>query len=79
MHQGGAVMVEAAEMAGIELPDLVPPEPSVAQVADSTGQNSFPKVLRRRLDRYFAEGGVSPKANGAAHRATMAAPAGQDS
>ncbi len=65
MHQGGAVMVESAETAGLDLPDLVPPEPSFAQVSDSTGQNSFPKVLRRRLDRYFAEEGVSPKANGA--------------
>jgi linoleoyl-CoA desaturase len=47
-----------------EVDDLVPSEAVVRQSAsDVTGGSSFPKVLRRRLDRFFAEGKISPKAN----------------
>jgi len=54
-------------MAGIKMDveDLVPSE-AVArlQAGDPVVVSSFPKVLRRRLDRFFAEGNISPKANG---------------
>jgi linoleoyl-CoA desaturase len=32
-------------------------------VGDSIGPSSFPKVLRRRLDRFFADQNISPKAD----------------
>jgi linoleoyl-CoA desaturase len=32
-------------------------------VGDPTGSSSFPKVLRRRLDRFFADRNISPKAD----------------
>jgi linoleoyl-CoA desaturase len=43
--------------------DLVPSENAAAPMVEPTGASSFPKVLRRRLDRFFAEQNVSPKAN----------------
>jgi len=44
--------------------DLVPSEASARQFAsEPTGANSFPKVLRRRLDRFFADSQISPKAD----------------
>lgn len=43
-----------------DIDDLAPSEPSLQQ---SSGASSFPKVLRRRLDRFFAEQNVSPKAD----------------
>src|SRR5580658_855764 len=44
--------------------DLVPPEPSSRQpVGDPAGVSSFPKVLRRRLDNFFADRNISPKAD----------------
>ena len=44
--------------------DLLPSEAAARQlVSDDAGGLSFPKVLRRRLDRFFAEGKISPKAN----------------
>ena len=47
-----------------ELDDLVPSEASLRQsVGDQTGASSFPKVLRRRLERFFADQDLSPKAN----------------
>jgi linoleoyl-CoA desaturase len=47
-----------------EMEDLVPSEASARQMAvDATGANSFPKVLRRRLDRFFADQKISPKAD----------------
>ena len=36
-----------------ETPDLVPSEPSAAAVTEPLGASSFPKVLRRRLDKFF--------------------------
>jgi linoleoyl-CoA desaturase len=47
-----------------DVDDLVPPEASLRQsVGDSAGVSSFPKVLRRRLDRFFADENLSPKAD----------------
>jgi linoleoyl-CoA desaturase len=49
-----------------EIDDLVPSEASLRQsVADSESWASFPKVLRRRLEDFFSEGNISPKADGA--------------
>jgi linoleoyl-CoA desaturase len=48
-----------------DIEDLVPAEASPRQTAaDPIAAPSFPKVLRRRLDRFFAEGNISPKADG---------------
>jgi linoleoyl-CoA desaturase len=47
-----------------EIDDLVPPEESSAR--PETGRSdasSFPKVLRRRLDSFFSEQNISPKAD----------------
>jgi len=39
---------------------------SANELASELGnRSSFPKVLRRRLDRFFADGNISPKADGA--------------
>ena len=47
------------------LADLVPHEDSPPSGSvDAAGSASFPKVLRRRLDRFFADAEMSPKANG---------------
>lgn len=47
-----------------DIDDLVPPEASPRQSAgDSTVASSFPKVLRRRLDQFFADQNLSPKAD----------------
>jgi len=47
-----------------EVDDLVPSEPSLRQSAGTpSGVSSFPKVLRRRLDRFFVEQNISPKAD----------------
>ena len=43
--------------------DLVPPEPSASSPMDQTGASSFPKVLRRRLETFFADADISPKAD----------------
>jgi linoleoyl-CoA desaturase len=47
---------------GPEITDLVPPE-GPASFSDSAAASSFPKVLRRRLDSYFAAPHLSPKAD----------------
>jgi linoleoyl-CoA desaturase len=56
--------IEAAIAVKPDIDDLVPFE-SVARHSDgdSAGRPSFPKVLRRRLDRFFAEQNLSPKAD----------------
>jgi linoleoyl-CoA desaturase len=55
---------DAVMTLGPEVDDLLPSEAAARQlVSDDTGGISFPKVLRRRLDRFFAEGKISPKAN----------------
>jgi len=49
-----------------DIDDLVPPETSPRlPVGDPSNVSSFPKVLRRRLDNFFSEGNISPKADGA--------------
>ena len=47
-----------------ELDELGRPDVSLRRTAgDPPDPSSFPKVLRRRLDRFFADGNISPKAN----------------
>ncbi len=47
-----------------DINDLVPAEASRPQLAGDPGStSSFPKVLRRRLDRFFADHNISPKAD----------------
>src|SRR5277367_1277000 len=47
-----------------DIDDLVASEPLPTQsVGDPAGVSSFPKVLRRRLDKFFADGNISPKAD----------------
>ena len=43
--------------------ELPPSEFPLQPTADVTGAAAFPKVLRRRLDRFFAEENLSPKAD----------------
>ncbi len=48
-----------------DIDDLVPSEASLRRsVGDPANVSSFPKVLRRRLDSFFSDGNISPKANG---------------
>lgn len=48
-----------------DIEDLVPSEAAAPKLSVSEPANvsSFPKVLRRRLDNYFSEGNISPKAD----------------
>jgi linoleoyl-CoA desaturase len=46
-----------------EISDLVPSEASASPVIVPTGGSSFPKVLRSRLDGFFADRNISPKAD----------------
>ena len=47
-----------------DMEDLVPSETAPRQFSgDLSGASPFPKVLRRRLDKYFADQSISPKAN----------------
>jgi linoleoyl-CoA desaturase len=46
-----------------ETPDLVPSETSASPIIEPVGVSSFPKVLRRRLDKFFADQNISPKAD----------------
>ena len=47
-----------------EIDDLVPSEASLRHsVVDAAYASSFPKVLRRRLDDFFSDGNISPKAD----------------
>jgi linoleoyl-CoA desaturase len=46
-----------------EISDLVPSEASAPAIVAPAGDSSFPKVLRSRLDRFFAEQKISPKAD----------------
>jgi linoleoyl-CoA desaturase len=48
---------------GLETADLVPSEHLASPIIEPVGASSFPKVLRRRLDRFFADPNVSPKAD----------------
>jgi linoleoyl-CoA desaturase len=46
-----------------EIADLVPSETSASPIIEPVGASSFPKVLRSRLDRFFADQNISPKAD----------------
>jgi len=46
-----------------DIADLVPSETSASPIVESAGASSFPKVLRSRLDRFFADSSISPKAD----------------
>ena len=46
-----------------EVADLVPPETSASPRIEPVSASSFPKVLRRRLDRFFADQSITPKAD----------------
>ncbi len=47
-----------------EIDDLVPSEAALRHsVGDPACASSFPKVLRRRLDNFFSDGNISPKAD----------------
>lgn len=46
-----------------ETTDLVPSESSASPGAEPGAASSFPKVLRSRLDRFFADHNISPKAD----------------
>jgi len=46
-----------------DIADLVPSETSPSPIIESDGASSFPKVLRSRLDKFFAEQRISPKAD----------------
>ena len=47
-----------------EIEYLVPSEAALQHsVSDAAGASSFPKVLRRRLDDFFSDGNISPKAD----------------
>lgn len=46
-----------------DAPDLVPSEASPSLILEQVGASSFPKVLRSRLDRFFADQDISPKAD----------------
>ncbi len=46
-----------------DIADLVPSETSASPIIESAGASSFPKVLRSRLDRFFADQNISPKAD----------------
>jgi linoleoyl-CoA desaturase len=46
-----------------ETPDLVPSESSAASIAEHVGASSFPKVLRRRLDKFFSDQNITHKAD----------------
>jgi linoleoyl-CoA desaturase len=46
-----------------EISDLVPSETSASSIIEPVGGSSFPKVLRSRLDSFFADQDISPKAD----------------
>jgi len=46
-----------------EIPDLVPSETSESPIIEPVGGSTFPKVLRSRLDSFFADQDISPKAD----------------
>jgi len=46
-----------------EISDLVPSEISAPAIVEPAGVSSFPKVLRNRLDNFFADQSLSPKAD----------------
>ena len=60
----GKVRDEAAINLNPEIDDLVPSEAALRHsVSDPASASSFPRVLRRRLDDFFSDGNISPKAD----------------
>jgi linoleoyl-CoA desaturase len=62
----GVTVSFAAEATIADAPDaadLVPPENSASSTIEAGGAASFPKVLRRRLEKFFADADLSPKAD----------------
>ena len=55
--------IEAMIAEGPETWDIVPSEASAPPMLEPAGASSFPKVLRRRLDVFFADQKISPKAD----------------
>ena len=56
--------IEAAVAFEPPVSDLVPHDAAPQlRAGDTVGSASFPKVLRRRLDQFFSEQGMSPKAD----------------
>jgi linoleoyl-CoA desaturase len=58
MFAAEATIAEAPDAA-----DLVPSEASASSAIEAESASSFPKVLRRRLEKFFADADLSPKAN----------------
>jgi len=55
---------QAATALKPDMDDLVPSEAPLRQFSgDPAGASTFPKVLRRRLDKFFADQNISPKAD----------------
>ncbi|MFZ0420362.1 MAG: hypothetical protein WAM04_19820, partial [Candidatus Sulfotelmatobacter sp.] len=54
---------EAAIAHQPEIGDLVPSEASSLPIIEPVDGSSFPKVLRSRLDSFFADRNISPKAD----------------
>jgi linoleoyl-CoA desaturase len=49
--------------ASADIADLVPPEASTPSTIEAGATASFPKVLRRRLETFFVDANISPKAD----------------
>ena len=61
-----ALCAELVESLKPDIDDLVPAEASPRHSpGDAVSASSFPKVLRRRLDSFFTDASISPKADGA--------------
>ena len=57
------VAAQATTIEAAETVDLVSTESAALPPVETAGAASFPKVLRRRLDRFFADAALSPKAD----------------
>ncbi|HKV77302.1 MAG TPA: fatty acid desaturase [Candidatus Sulfotelmatobacter sp.] len=63
-HCSSDIQDEAVISLNPEIEDLVPSEAALRHsVFDAACAASFPKVLRRRLDDFFSDGDISPKAD----------------
>ena len=56
-------MTSESQVGVSHLDSAVPSGPALSPPGDAAGALSFPKVLRRRLDSFFADENISPKAN----------------
>jgi linoleoyl-CoA desaturase len=61
--QSEATIAQAVIAHQPDIADLVPSETSALPIIESPGASSFPKVLRSRLDGFFADQRISPKAD----------------